>query len=341
MTHWGVPIRSSTTVATALVFALLIAIALGGCARKPQKEKGADGVARVRLQMDWFPQTEYGGYYQAVTRGFYREAGLEVEFVPGGPGVPAKESVALGRAEFGMTDGNDVLVAISRGVPLVIVGAEMQHNPQGLMFHAAHPLADFSNLDGKTVMAGAGSAWVEYLQRSRNLKFDLLPLTEDLTSFLADEKFIRQCFVTQEPYFAGRSGAKVGTLLIANSGYDPYRVIFTSRDYLEKNREIVRAFVAASVRGYVDYISGDPAPAFAAITAANPMMTPDVMQFSIDAMKRLRLVEGDSAAGERAGVLQRERIEGQIRILSELGLLGRELKADEVADFEIFPLESP
>ncbi|HUG09974.1 MAG TPA: ABC transporter substrate-binding protein [Opitutaceae bacterium] len=340
MTHWDVPIRRTTIVATALVFALAIASVLGGCARKPPVEKSVEGATRVRLQMDWFPQTEYGGYYQAVAREFYREAGLDVEFVPGGPGVPAKESVALGRAEFGMTDGNDVLVAISRGVPLVIVGAEMQHNPQGIMFHAENPLADFTDLDGKTIMAGAGSAWVEYLKRSRNLKFDLLPLTEDLTSFLADEKFIRQCFVTQEPYFAAQRGATIGTMLIANSGYDPYRVIYTSRDYLEKNRETVRAFVVASVRGYVDYISGDPAPAFAALAAANPMMTPDVMQFSLDAMKRLSLVEGDGAAGEHAGVIQRERIEGQIRILSELGLLGRELKANEVADFEIFPLES-
>jgi NitT/TauT family transport system substrate-binding protein len=240
-----------------------------------------------------------------------------------------------------MTDGNDVLVAISRGVPLVIVGVEMQHNPQGIMFHAEHPLADFKDLDGKTVMAGPGSAWVEYLRRSRKLKFDLLPLTEDLTSFLADKRFIRQCFVTQEPYFAGQRGAKVGTLLIANSGYDPYRVIYTSREFLQKHPEKVRAFVAASVRGYTDYISGDPAPAFAALAAANPLMTPDVMEFSLDAMRRLRLVEGNADAGERAGLLQRTRIEGQIRILSELGLLGREVTADEAVDFGIFPLDSP
>jgi len=337
MTQWDVPIRSSIAFVTIAACALLAA---AGCARKKEEAAAPGGLARVRLQMDWFPQTEYGGYYQAEARGYYREAGLEVEFIPGGPGVPAKETVALGRAELGMTDGNDVLVAISRGVPLVIVGAEMQHNPQGIMFHAEHPLADFKDLDGKTLMAGAGSAWVEYLRRSRKLQFDLLPLTEDLTSFLVDKRFIRQCFVTQEPYFAAQNGAKVGTLLIANSGYDPYRVIYTSREYLEKNPEKVRAFVAATVRGYTDYVTGDPAQAFAALAAANPLMTPDVMKYSLDAMRRLKLVEGNAAAGESAGVLQRARIEGQIKILSELGLLGRELTADEVADFGIFQLES-
>ncbi|HEY5551612.1 MAG TPA: ABC transporter substrate-binding protein [Opitutaceae bacterium] len=340
MTHWGVPIRRSSVLATTLTLGLAVALAVGGCSRKAQEQTTPDGALRVRLQMDWFPQTEYGGYYQAAARGFYREAGLVVEFIPGGPGVPAKESVALGRAEFGMTDGNDVLVAISRGVPLVIVGVEMQHNPQGIMFHAENPLAGFKDLDGKTLMAGAGSAWVEYLRRSRNLRFDLLPLTEDLTSFLADKQFIRQCFVTQEPYFAAQRGATVGTLLIATSGYDPYRVIFTSREYLEKHPGTVRAFVAASVRGYVDFVSGEPGPAFAALAAANPLMTPDVMDFSHGAMRSLGLVEGDRAAGERPGVLERGRLEGQIRILSELGLLGRELSVDEVADFGIFPLES-
>jgi len=343
MTHWAVPIRRQVPRFTGLLLGLGIAAALTGpgCARNEPQTTGAEGLPRIRLQMDWLPQTEYGGYYQAAARGFYREAGFEVEMMPGGPGIPAKELVALGRAEFGMTDGNDVLVAISRGIPLVIVGAEMQHNPQGIMFHREHPLGGFDDLQGKTLMAGAGSAWVEYLRRSRNLTFDLIPLTEDMTSFLADKNFIRQCFVTQEPFFAMRNGAAVDTLLIAGSGYDPYRVIFTSREFLEKNPAVVRAFVAASVRGYVEFITGDPEPAFASLAAANPMMTRDVMAFSRAAMQRLRLVEGDATKGERAGGLQRGRMAGQVRILRDLGLLSRNLEVDDVADFEIFPLESP
>lgn len=320
---------------------LLAAVALAACSQKKPEVASEAGLTRVRLQMDWFPQTESGGYFQAKARGFYREAGLEVEMLPGGPGVPSKEIVALGRAEFGMTDGNDVIVAISRGIPLVIVGAEMQHNPQGIMFHREHPLGSLDDLEGKTLMAGAGSAWVEFLRRSRNLKFDLLPLTEDLTSFLADKRFIRQCFVTQEPFFAARHGADVGTLLIAGSGYDPYRVIFTSREFLEKHPDVVRAFVAASVRGYIDFIGGDPAPGFEALAAANPLMKPDIMAFSRDAMRRLRLVEGDPEKGEAAGVLQRERLAGQIGILRDLGLLSRDLGIEDVVEFGIFPLESP
>ena len=289
------------------------------------------------MHLDWHPQTEYGGYYQAIERGLYREAGLDVEIISGGPGVPFKETVALERAEIGCTDGNDVIVAISRGVPLVIVAAEMQRNPQGIIFHQAYPLETFNDLQGRLFMAGPQSAWVEYLKRQYSISFDQLPLTADLTSFLADPTMVRQCFVTQEPYFAERQGAKVGTLLIADSGYVPYRVIYTSRDYLARKPEVVRAFVAATVRGFDELMHGDPAPAFAALAKANAMMTPDVMAYSRDAMSRLRLVQGDPARGERTGQITRERLARQIDILQSLGQLGRSVTVDEVAAFGLAP----
>lgn len=159
-----------------LVARVLAAVALvlaAGCGRKetPAADAGPALLA-VRMHLDWHPQTEYGGYYQAFARGFYREAGLEVEIVSGGPGVPFKETVAMRRADLGCTDGNDVIVAISRGVPLVIVAAEMQRNPQGILFHQEHPVADFRALEGRTFMAGPGSAWVEYLRRSQGVSLD-------------------------------------------------------------------------------------------------------------------------------------------------------------------------
>lgn len=331
--------RNVKSFLSAAVGIVAVAITLAGCGRREAPAPSGTGpsLERVRMHLDWHPQTEYGGYYQALARGFYREAGLEVEIVSGGPGVPFKETVAMRRAEIGCTDGNDVIVAISRGVPLVIVAAEMQRNPQGILFHESHPLADFSALQGRTFMAGPGSAWVEYLKRSQGISFDLLPLTADLTSFLADESMVRQCFVTQEPYFARQKGAKVGTLLIADSGYAPYRVIYTSREYLAERPDVVRAFVAASVRGFDDLIDGDPAPAFIALQKANALMTPDVMAFSRDAMKSLRLVQGDPARGEHTGQITRERIARQIEILQSLGQLGKPLTVEDVAAFGLAP----
>jgi NitT/TauT family transport system substrate-binding protein len=164
-----------------------------------------------------------------------------------------------------------------------------------------------------------------------------VPLTTDLTSFLADETMVRQCFVTQEPHFAEEKGAKIGTLLIADSGYAPYRVIFTSRDFLAKHPDLVRAFVVASVRGFDDLIDGDAAPAFAALQKANAMMTPDIMNYSLGAMKKLHLVQGDRAKGERTGLITRERIATQIETLQSLDQLKKPVSVDDVAVFDFVP----
>jgi hypothetical protein len=105
---------------------LVLALLAAGCARKEAAiAPAATSLRKVVLQSDWFPQAEHGGFYQALAKGFYREAGLDVEILPGGPGATIKLSVAKGTADFGMYRSDDVIVAASRGLPLVIVGAVM------------------------------------------------------------------------------------------------------------------------------------------------------------------------------------------------------------------------
>lgn len=335
----GRPRRGERRLPVILAAALAVLAFLPGCRRSAELVRTQEGLTTVRMHLDWYPQTEYGGYYQALARGFYREAGLNVEIISGGPSVGVKEAVALGRAEFGCTDGNEVIVAIAREnpLPIVIVAAEMQRNPQGIMFHASHPVASFRDLAGRNLMARPGGPWVDYFRRSLKIDFNLLPVTTDLTSFLADETMVRQCFVTQEPHTAEQAGADVGTLLIADSGYAPYRVIFTSRDMLARHPEVVRAFVAASVRGFEDLLEGDPSPTFAMLQAENPVMTPEVMRYSLSAMEGLHLVQGDPARGERTGLITRERLAEQIEILRSLDLLERPVTVDDVAVFDFVP----
>ena len=59
----------------------------------------AQPLRRVNVQLDWVPEPEHGGLYQALARGFYREEGLEVVLVPGGPGAQVMPSVATGKAD--------------------------------------------------------------------------------------------------------------------------------------------------------------------------------------------------------------------------------------------------
>lgn len=315
-------------------------LALAGCGQQAGERtiKEERFPATLRFQLDWQPQIESGGYYMAKARGYYAQRGLTVEIVSGGPGVPIKENVAEGRAEIGATDGNGVIVAISRGLPLVIVGAEMQRNPQALMFHRTRPLHSFRDLDGRTLIASASMAWVDFLQRSQGIRFDLMPNTPDLASFVADESLVRQCFATQEPYLAEKMGAQVGLLMLADIGYDPYRVIYTSRSFAQNHPEALRRFLAGTIEGYDELIDGDPEIAYAAVAVANPSMSPSLMRHSLGQMRALRLVQGRSTESERTGRIIRERIAKQIEQLQELGLLAKPLSVDDVARFDLLPV---
>ena len=288
----------------------------------------------MRFQTDWFPQPEHGGYYQALAKGYYAAEGLDVEILPGGPNAQVMSSVAVGRADLGMTNGDDVIVAVARGVPIKMVAAEMQRDAQGILFHAEHPIRSLQDLQGKTIMAGAGSAWIEVVRQKLGVKFNLIPLVGDLARFVNNPEFVQQCFVTNEPYFVGQRGVSVGALLIANETYEPYRVMFAGQTFLTQHPDVVAKFVRASLRGWVDYLTGDPAPANKLLAAKRSDLTPEFMAYSIKAMNDYQLVLGNAAKGERVGLLTAARLTKQIALLQEIGVLDKPVAVNEVATFE-------
>lgn len=309
---------------------------IAGCSKKAETA-AAPGLTKVRFQTDWFPQPEHGGYYQALAKGYYAAEGLDVEILPGGPNAQVMSSVAVGRADLGMTNGDDVIAAVAGGVPIRMVGAEMQRDPQGVLFHQENPLHSLKDLEGKTLMAGAGSRWIQVVQKKLGVKFNLLPLVGDLARFMNDKTFVQQCFVTNEPFFARARGANVGALLIASDSYEPYRVMFTSRKFLAEHPDIVAKFVRASVKGWNDYLTGDPAPANAILAAKRSDLSPEFMAYSIKAMNDYKLVAGDPAKGEATGRLTAARLQKQIDILREVGVLDQPVKVEDVATFEFIP----
>ncbi|MEI6861740.1 MAG: ABC transporter substrate-binding protein [Verrucomicrobiota bacterium] len=312
--------------APALLFLSLLAAftaLTAGCAREtptPPPFTASPSLRKVHLQTDWLPQAEHGGFYQALVRGYYAEVGLDVEILPGGPGTSIRPQVASGQVEFGMNRSDDTLTAIGQGLPLVIAGAYLQHDHLGLLLHADDPAKTLADLNGRTVTAMVGLTWIPFVQKKYGITFNLRPDTPGLTTFLADRTEIHQCLVTSEPYFATQQGVTTRTLAIADSGYDAYHVIITSRAFAHDHTADVRSFVAASLRGWDDYIRGDPTAAHAAILSGNKDMTPELLAFSRDELVKRGLVHGDTAKGDVFGKLRADRLAAQIAVLQEFGV---------------------
>jgi len=332
--------------ASALICALLAAAAsLAGCGKPAQTAatapgaaaQGGRGLLKVSLKLDWYPTAEHGGFFQALVKGYYRDAGLDVTILPGGPGAFPLPFVATRRADFGIGRFDDVILAVKQGLPLLVVCAQMQHDPQAIMMHEDGPVKTFKDLDGRSVMSNPGSNWVAYVQMRYGVKFNLIPMDYGLGRFMADRDFIQQCYISSEPFFAEQHGVKTRVLLIASGGYDPYRAVLTNRAFAQGHPDAVRAFVAATVRGYQEYLDGPCAEARARIQSENPSQFPQLMDYTVASLRRYRLVEGDPGKGERMGLLTPERARAMVQTLVDLRVLDAPMPLEDFISFDFLP----
>ncbi len=332
-----------------MLFRLIVAGCVGlawlttGCERRaaPSSPAGeGKALRKVMFQSDWFPQAEHGGFYQALAKGYYREAGLDVEILSGGPGAGIKLKIAKGTADLGMIRSDDVALAVSQGLPLVMVGATFQHDAEAILVHADSPVKTLRDLDGRTVIAPISMTFIPFIQKRYGIHFNLIPTTYGLASFLANKDTIQTCFLTSEPFYAAQRGVAVRTLPVTDAGYDVYQAIACRQKLAREEPELVRAFVAASIRGWRDYMENDPAPANQLILARNRDMTPEQLAYSRQAMIDHALVAGHAERGEGIGRLSLTRIQAEIDLLREFKVLEVPLTATQIATTEFLPPEA-
>ncbi len=118
--------------------ALIAAAAMVGC--RSHAPAAGNGLTPLRLQLDWYPQPEHGGFYAAELNGYYKAEGLDVTLLPLPQYGSAAQIVATGQADMGLGSSDRILDWDSNGLPLEAVAATMQHDPQAIMVHANSPV---------------------------------------------------------------------------------------------------------------------------------------------------------------------------------------------------------
>ena len=311
--------RGNIRVALRLCFALACLFA-AGCRHSSSDSQ----LEKITLQADWYPQPEHGGFYTALVKGYYKEEGLDVSILSGGPYLSPYKMVATGGAQFGMGASDRILEAVAEGQPLVAVAATMQHDPQGIMVRKESAVRSFSDLNGHTVAVQAGSTWFRYLAKRYELnEVHEVPAMMSVANFIADPNYIQQAFATSEPFFARQAGVETRMLMVSDAGFNPYRVMFTTRDFLREHPETVAKFVRASIRGWRDYMS-DPSAVNPSIAKLNPALSTQWMQFTWQALRDGHFVSGDDQSGAKIGQMDPERWATLYKQLLELKVIEKE-----------------
>jgi NitT/TauT family transport system substrate-binding protein len=242
---------------------------------------------KISLQLPWILNVQHSHYVIARDKGFYADAGLEVEIRPGGVQINPNPLVATGQATFGMNDAPNLINSRAQGMPLVAVSACWQLHPGGLYALKETGIKEPKDLVGKTLAYDIGGPWT--LVQAMLAKAGVNVADINLVNASGNEILMngtvdaRTGFVINGPVSIKLAGKETTTLRAADYGVPAYAdVIFTTEAMVKDNPDLIRRFIAANIRG-LEYAYAHPEEAVAAVLAANPTLKPEAetIQFSL------------------------------------------------------------
>lgn len=288
------------------VVALAALALLGGlgCRGKSGAETTADGKTKVRLQLNWVPEPEFGGFYAAELNGYFAEEGLQVEIIKGSAGVPAPQLTAAAQVEFGVVGGDQVVALRAQGAPLVALYASFQTFPRGIAVHSESPHQDLAALwrsDARLALE-PGLPFARWLAHALGPRGGaVVPANGGLASFIADKSLGQAVFAFAEPVELDARGVSVRVFDVATTGYNPYTAVLATSDrFLKEHGEVAAKFVRATRRGWAAYLA-DPGPTNAVMAPLNPGMSKEAMDRA--AFKARPYLLGKASAVAATGAL--------------------------------------
>jgi NitT/TauT family transport system substrate-binding protein len=288
-------------------------------------------LTKVKFVTDWKAQAEHGGFYQAVAQGFYAARGLEVEIIQGGPAINIPQLLAAGAADFGMGSNSFIpLNLVATDAKVRAVAAIFQKDPQVLITHPRDDVSSIADMKDKPIMvsdATIGAFWVWLRAKYGFNDGQIRKYTFNLAPFLTDQTAIQQGYLSSEPYLIEKEGGFTPEVyLLADHGYPGYaNFILVPQAVIDSKRDIVAAFVSASIEGWASYLTGDPAAANDLIKRDNPEMTDDVLAQAIEKMKSYGIVQSGDAETAGIGVMTDARWKEFFDVMSAQGIYPADL----------------
>ncbi len=285
---------------------------------------------------------EYAGrhayYFVALEKGFYRDAGLEVEIVRGSGSADAIRAVGAGRAPLGFADTGTLVVSrTSHGLPVKVVAMVYNRAPHCIFCLEDAGVHTPKDLEGKKIATPPGSASTTMFPayvRATGINADKLTRVAVDTSALPAVLASRQVdcvtlFYVAQPLLERRlAPKKITRLLYAEAGLEFYsNGIIVGDDFLKEHPDVVRRFVAATVRG-MEAAFGDPAEAGRIMNKYHPQIEPPLGQAETEVVRELAVTPVTRAHG--LGYIDPKQMERTRDVVVEAFNLPRRLPIEEL-----------
>jgi NitT/TauT family transport system substrate-binding protein len=211
----------------------------------------------VTLRLKWFHQAQFAGFYVAKEKEFYKSAGLNVDIQPGGLDFPAIQMVTGGNEQFGVTGADQILIARSKGVPVVALAVIFRRNPFVLFSLAKSGIKAPADYVGKNIGVKIGGneelIYRAVLSKAGVDKANLneIPVKFDISPLLAGTVDVWPGYLINEVLAAKEKGFDVNVVSPPDYGIDLYAdTLFTTEKMLQEKPDVVRKFVTATLKGW-------------------------------------------------------------------------------------------
>lgn len=283
----------------------------------------------ARLQLSWLHSVQFGGSYIALQNGYWREAGLDVSLLQGGPNAPVEPPVVAGTALVGISAADYTAAAVNQGAPFRIIGVAMQKNPFAIASLPANPVNAPADLVGKRIgMALANMPVLEALCAINNVDvagIEVVPTQYDAAPLVQGQVDCLLCWATDLPVAMEIQGVESVTMLLADHGYAVHsQTYIATEDSLANRRAELVALMAGEARGWAEY-QADPVAAAKLTVEMFPDAGLDLPTQELQAQRQVPLMFSDLTDAEGFGWFTEETVAANVETLA---LLGKPVTAD-------------
>ncbi|MBI2880324.1 MAG: ABC transporter substrate-binding protein [Candidatus Tectomicrobia bacterium] len=296
----------------------------------------AHSAEKVSLQNWWVFTPSVSGFFTAIENGYYKEAGLEVEFIEGRGSSLTVQRVAAGNNDFGVCDLGTAALAISRGVPIKSVAAFSQKSANGVISRAEAKIKGPKDLEGKRLGASPADtgrmlfpalATANGVDVSRINMISVQPASRQKVLLAGEVDAIIAFYDNNVPELRAKGGR------VTFFRYSDYKVnllgggIIAQVKTLDERPDTVRRFARASMKGFGRALE-KPEEAVDIAMKRAPLSIPR-RDVALETLKTtLGLIRTERTQGKPLGWMAKEDWEDTIRILSQYGGLKNPLPAD-------------
>ncbi|MDB6024389.1 MAG: thiamine biosynthesis protein [Verrucomicrobiales bacterium] len=319
-------------------FVAVLVLAVTGCNQRsvPPTNTEANTVKKVSLRLPWLFNVEAAGIFVAKEKGYYRDAGLDLTVNAGGIGLDPVQLVNGGSDDIGICDGAAVIIGRSKGLPVRAVAAEYQKSPLCYVTLKKSGISTVKDFKGKRIgtqpfqlyllqtMLAANGMTLNDVQNVP-VQFDIRPLIEGQVDAFAS-------FVSDEPIQLALKNIESQTVMAAENGYPFYaNVIFSTDKTIKEHPEIIRAFIAATFKGWKDVVADPDAAAKLVVEKYNKELTYEQQKRSVKVISDLLTANlGQNAMGH----MTIDRWKQSIETLTKYEQISSPVKAEDLVSME-------